>query len=122
MQQRGYDIVLFQHDGDDLLDRHAGLRAVGGRVLGQGLTQIGGHADVVDDEPARFVPEGPVDPGDRLHQSRALHRLVDVHRVQRGRVEPGQPHVPDDDDFERVLGVLGASLELLADVTAVQVG
>ena len=32
----------------------------------------------------------------RLHQPVAPHRLVDVHRVHRGAVESGQPHVPHD--------------------------
>ncbi len=81
------DVVLLEHDVDDLLDRHAGLFPVGRRVVGERLPQVLGDADVVDDEPARLVPEGAVDPGDRLHQPGALHRLVDVHRVHRRRVE-----------------------------------
>ena len=36
----------------------------------------------------------------------ALHRLVGIHRVQAGRVEAGQPHVPHDHNLEGVLGVL----------------
>ena len=50
-----------------------------------------------------------------------LHRLVDIHRVQAGRVEAGQPHVAHDHDAERVFRSLKrvrqfAALVLVADV------
>jgi hypothetical protein len=37
-----------------------------------------------------------------------LHRLIRLHRVQAGSVEPGQQHVPHHDDLERIaeLGLL----------------
>ena len=47
--------------------------------------------------------------------------LVDVHRVHRRGVEAGQPHVADDDQLERIVRVLGARLEVLADVLGVEV-
>ena len=51
----------------------------------------------------------------------ALHRLVGIYRVQTGRVETGQSHVPRDHDLEGVLRVLElfrqiAALGLVADV------
>ena len=33
----------------------------------------------------------------------ALHGLVDVHRVKRGDIEPGEPHIADNDNPERVI-------------------
>ena len=87
----------------------------------EGLLELVGQAEVIDDQAAGLVPEDAVDPGDGLHQAVALHRLVDVHRVQAGGVEAGQPHVADDHQLERVVGVLeplGQSLaaRLVADV------
>ena len=121
VQQAADDVVLLQHGGDHLLDRHAGLVAVARRVLDERLLQVREDADVVDDQAAGLVAEGAVDAGDGLHEAGALHRLVDVHGVHRRGVEAGQPHVADDDELQRIVGVLGAGLEVLADVLGVQV-
>ena len=78
-------------------------------ALGVGLqpgAQIVADADVVHHQPARLVLEDPVDPRDGLEQAVIAHRLVDVERVEHRRVEAGQPHVFDDDDAQRVVGVL----------------
>ena len=75
--------------------------------------QVLADADVVDDQAAGLVAEHAVDAGDRLQQPVVAHRLVDVERVQHGRVEPGQPHVLDDHHAQRVVGVLEAFGELL---------
>ena len=48
-----------------------------------------GQPQVIDNQPARLVFEYPVHPGDRLHQPMPAHRLIDIHRVQEGLVEPG---------------------------------
>ena len=90
-------------------------------VGGQRPLQLVGEAQVVDDEAAGLVPEHAVDPRDGLHQPVAAHRLVDVHRVQTGRVEAGEPHVAHEHDPERIGGVaepLGQRLApgLVADV------
>ena len=75
--------------------------------------QVLGDSDVVDDEAGRLVAEHPVDAGDRLHEPMPPHGLVDVHRVHARGVEAGQPHVADDHQLERVLGVLGPLREQL---------
>ena len=36
----------------------------------------------------------------------ALHRLVDIHRVQARRIETGEPHVAHDHELERVIRLL----------------
>ena len=64
-----------------------------------------GEAQVVDDEAAGLVAEHAVDARDGLHQPVAAHRLVDIHRVQAGRVETGEPHVPHEHDPQRIGGV-----------------
>ena len=69
-------------------------------VGGEGLAQLVGEAEVVHDEAAGLVLEDAVDAGDGLHEAVAAHGLVDVHGVQAGRVEAGEPHVADDDDLE----------------------
>jgi hypothetical protein len=83
-------------------------------VVREGALELISEAQVVHDEPARLVVEDAVHARDGLHQSMAPHRLVGVHGVQAGSVEPRQPHVADDDDLERVLRVLEPHCELLA--------
>ena len=85
-------------------------------VGGQRLLQLVGQPQVIDHQPARLVAEHAVDAGDGLHQPVAPHRLVQVHRVQAGGVEPGEPHVADDHDLERVVGVLEPLGQLAAGV------
>ncbi len=87
------------------------LRLVGGGVLGERLAQPVGDRRVADEQPVELVQVGAVDPGDRLHQRGAAHRLVQVHGVQRRRVEPGEQHRLDDDQFERVARILRAALD-----------
>ncbi len=95
--------------------------AVGQGVVLQGGLELVGNADVVDDQTAGLVLEHPVDPGDGLHQVVATHGLVDIHRVQTGRIEAGQPHVAHDDQLERVGRVLVAPLQALLDLFGVDV-
>jgi hypothetical protein len=80
----------------------------------QGLLELIGEAQVVDDEAARLVPEDAVHARDRLHQAVPLHRLVDVHRVQARRIEAREPHVAHDDELERVARILEPLGERLA--------
>ena len=103
------DFQFFQHEGHGLLLRHGRIAlaaAVG--VEGEGFFQVGGDAQVIDDQAARFVFVDAVDAGDGLHQVVALHRFVDVHGVQGGHIEAGQPHIAHDDQFQRIVGVFHA--------------
>ncbi len=78
---------------------------------GQRLLQLIGQSEEVDDQPALLVAEDAVHAvhavhaGDGQHQSVAAHRFVGIHRVEARDVEAGQPHIADDDNAERVLGV-----------------
>ena len=115
------DLVLLQHLGDGLGLVDADLATVAAGVVRECLLELVGQAEVIDHQAAGLVAEDAVDPGDRLHQSVAAHRLVGVHRVQAGGVEAGQPHVADDHQPERVVGVLeplgqGLAAGLVADV------
>jgi hypothetical protein len=42
------------------------------------------------------------------------HRLIDIHRVKTGRVETGQPHVADDHNLKRIIGIAETLGEPLA--------
>jgi hypothetical protein len=64
-------------------------------------------------ETSGCVAEDAVDAGDRLHQAVATHGFVHVHRVQRRRLEPGQPNVAYDDELEDVVGIAEAIGEVL---------
>jgi hypothetical protein len=99
-------LVLLEHEGHGLglVDRSPpGAAAL--RVGGQRLLQLVGEPQVVHHQPARLVAEDAVHAGDGLHQAAPAHGLVDVHRVQAGGVEAGEPHVAHDDQPERVLGL-----------------
>ena len=50
----------------------------------------------------------------------ALNRFVDVHAVQRGNIETGQPHIDDNSDLEVRFQVLELAVQLLAIVLAAQ--
>ena len=94
-EQGAADFVLLQHHRHRLFLVDGG--AAGAAALGVGyqrLPQVLGQPQVVHHQPAGLILEHPVDPGDGLHQPVAPHRLVQVHGVQAGRVEAGQPHVP----------------------------
>ena len=108
-----YLVLLLEHV-EGLVERDAGLVAVLLGVIGERLLQLIGQAKIIDDEPARLVLEHAIDASDRLHQAVPLHRLIDVHRVQAGSVEPGQPHVADDHELQRILRVLEPLRELFA--------
>ena len=101
------DLVLLQHHGDGLRGVDARLALAAALGVGrQRLLQLVGQAQVIHHQPAGLVAEDAVHAGDGLHQAVPAHRLVDIHRVQAGRVEAGQPHVAHDDDPERVFAVL----------------
>ena len=113
VQQLAADLVVLLEQGKRLVNRSTDLLpgSVTVRVVGERCPQALGNADVVNDQAAGLVEEGPVHPGDGLHQPGTTHRLVHVHRVERWRVEAREPHVPDDDEFQRIVGVLGPLLE-----------
>jgi hypothetical protein len=57
-----------------------------------------------------LAAERAVDPCERLHEGRALHRLVDVDGVQRRGVKAGEQHRLDNEQLQVVVGVHGALL------------
>ena len=113
-EHRLHDLIPLQHllDGFRLVD--AGLVAVAAGILAERALQVLGDADVIHHQAGGFVAEHAIDTRDGLHQAVALHRLVHIHGVHAGRVEAGQPHVAHDDQFQRVLGVLGPLGDALA--------
>ena len=114
MEHGDGDLVLLQQQFEGLLGRDADVVAVLLRVIGQRLLEFGGQAQVIDDEPAGLVAEHAVHAGDGLHQAVPAHRLIDVHRVHARGIEAGEPHVADDDELERVVGLLESLGEFLA--------
>ena len=77
----------------------------------RGFAQFVADADVVHHQSVRLVAEDPVHARDGLDDRVAAHRLVDVERVQARDVRPGEPHVDDDDELERVVGIDHALLD-----------
>jgi hypothetical protein len=115
-------LVALEHQRHGLLlvERRLALAAALG-VGVQGLLELVGEAQVVDDEAARLVPEHAVHARDGLHETVPLHRLVDVHRVHARGVEAREPHVADDDELERVARVLEPLGQRLAALLAADV-
>jgi len=82
--------MFFQHHSDGLrgIESWVALTTALG-VSDQCLFQLIGQAEVIHHQSARLVTEHAIYLRDGLHQPVALHRLVDIHGVQTGRVEPG---------------------------------
>ncbi len=101
------DAVHFQHHCDGLPGVVRGIAlATAFSVDGKSLFNLIGEAEVVHHKAAGLVTEDSVHAGDGLHETVALQWLVGIHRVQTGRVKAGQPHVPDENDLEGILGIL----------------
>ncbi len=109
-----HDFELLQHHRNGLGLVDAGLRAVTRRILRQRVFQVLRDADVVHDQPRRFVAEHAVDARNRLHQPVPAHRFVHVHGVHARRIEAGQPHVAHDHQLQGVVRVAGAFGEQIA--------
>ena len=90
-----------------------GSSAAAGGVGRDRLLQVGRDAEVIDDQAARLVLVDAIDPRNRLHQPVTVHRLIDVHGVQRRRIEAGQPHIADDHQLERIAASLKRSASAL---------
>ena len=100
------NLVLLQHEPDGLVlvnRRQARAAALG---VGRKAAQLVGQSEVIHHQAAWLIPEDTIDARDGLHQPVPTHGLVDVHGVQAGRVEAGQPHVADDDHWKPVVGSL----------------
>jgi hypothetical protein len=115
------DLKLRLHQRDRFFLRDRRRAATARCVLRDRCLQVGCDTKIVHNQPAWLVAEHPVHPRDGLHQPVPLHRLVDVHRVQRRHVEAGQPHVAHDDQLQRVVRVFeafgdGFAARLVADV------
>jgi hypothetical protein len=87
-------------------------------VCSQRKLQFVSDPEVIDNQPTGFVIEHTIDTGDCLHQAMPSHRLVHIHRVQRGDVESREPHVPNDHDLEGIFRRVLASYEVV--LTAVR--
>ena len=74
----------------------------------QRFLQVIGQTEIIHDQAAGLVFVDTVDARNGLHQTMPLHGFVNVHGVQRRDIETRQPHIADDDDLERVVGVLEA--------------
>src|SRR5690606_1350137 len=62
------DLVFLQEDGDGFLFINPRLVSIGLGILRERLLQVGGDADVIDQEAAWLLLENTVDAGNRLHQ------------------------------------------------------
>ena len=71
------------------------MAAIALGVVFQGFFQVFGDADVVHHEAPGFATKDAVDAGDRLHQVVAAHGLIDIHGVEAGGIEAGEPHIAD---------------------------
>ena len=115
-------LVLAQHNFDRFM-LGPGERALAAAfgIGGDRLLQFLGEAEVIDNEAAGFFAEDPVDARDGLHEAVLVHVLIEVHGVEAGHVEAGEPHVADDDEAERVVRILeafgnGFETQLFADM------
>ena len=79
-------------------------------------------ADVIHDQTVGlFLAESPVGPADCLQEVVVLHRLVEIHHLEDGRVEAGQEFAGDDDELERVRRVAETVEQLFLGVLVADV-
>ena len=128
MEQPAADLVLLEHDGDRLFLVDGSLTGAAAFSVGsEGLLELVGQAEIVDDEAAGLVPEHAIDPGDGLHKPVAAHRLIDVHGVKAGGVETGEPHIAHQHDSQGIVGVAepvgqGLAPGLVPEMLALPIG
>ena len=91
------------------------------RISFQSLFQFIGNADIIHDQTAWFILENPVDTGNSLHQIVSLHRFIHIHGVATWRIKSGQPHIPDNDQFQFIFGSFKTLFEPLFCLFAVNV-
>ena len=113
VEHAAHDLVLLQHHGNGFSLVNAGVLLIVARILTEGRFQVLGNANIVHDQPGLLVSKHPVHSRDRLHEPVPPHGLVDVHCVHVRRVEAGEPHIPDEHQLERVVGVLRSLGEVL---------
>ena len=89
-----HDLVLLKQHGNRFGLIDPGLTLIGTGILAESVFKVLGDPDVIDNEASGLVAENPVYPGNGLHQSVALHGLVDIHRMHRRRVEPRSATYP----------------------------
>ena len=93
--------------GDDLLDALlVELQCLGGVIE---------DAEVVDDATEGLFREEPVGPADGLKEGVILQRLIEIHRLENGRVEAGEELGSDDEDLEGIFLGVEAFEKLLLD-------
>ena len=118
VEQPQADVVLFQHRGYGFfLVESCPSPAAAFGVGGERDFEVLRQAEIVHHQAAGLVFEDAVDAGYRLHQAVSAHGLVNVHGVQAWGVESGQPHIADNGNLERVVGVGNrSSPRLVSDV------
>jgi hypothetical protein len=90
-------------------------------VVGKSAFKIRRQADIIHNQTTWLISEDTVDPGNSLHQPVALHGLNDIHGVKARSIESGQPHIPDDDDLERIIRIFKALGDLFPALFAADV-
>jgi hypothetical protein len=90
MHHAARDFVFLEHDSDccGRVDARAAFAAAL-RVDRERIFQLIGKSEVIDDQTTGLVAEDAVHACNGLHESMTAHRLVDVHRAERWRVETG---------------------------------
>ena len=85
----------------------------------QRLRDVVENAKVVDDEPVGLqIAAGAVGAADGLEQGVVPQRLVQIHRLQYRRVEPGEELGRDDQELQRIVRIAEAIEQLLLLVAA----
>ena len=71
---------------------------IGGRENLEGISEVVGQTEVINDVPAELVCLGPIHPCDCLQQGVVGQFAVQVHDLSNGGIKPREQHVLDDQD------------------------
>ena len=98
-------------------------------LLNAFLVELQCLSDVVEDPQvvhnqtvALLFAVGPIGPADGLEKRVVAQRLVEVHRLKDGRIEPCQQLRRDDDDLQWVLRIAEPVKQLLLGIPITLVG
>src|SRR5882762_7969184 len=95
-EERLDNLKLLKHDRNSLLLRDTSLFAIPLGILGKCQFECISKPKIVNDQTAGLVFENAVDTCDSLHETVALHGLIQVHGVQAGSVKACEPHITNN--------------------------
>src|SRR5258708_3782995 len=102
------DFTLLKQDCNRFLLWYASLTAILFGIICKRKFQLVSNTKVIHNQATRFVLKNTVDSRYGLHQSMSPHWFINVHRMQWRSIKTCEPHIPNDNNLERIIWVFDA--------------